>query len=132
MRKRPKSSNEIALNKSLNAQKLSSAINQGSDPTAKETEIVWGRQEAHLIEEMAGAGMESAPEETANEHHDAHTTGILTTTPKTSTVKRKKKQRLQTWDKMLKAFRYGDALDSVLSSVSYPTTFFEIILRALS
>jgi len=132
MRKRPKSSNEIAFNKTLNAQKSSSAINRGNDPTANETEIVWGRQEAHLIEEMAGAGMDSAPEEPAHDYPEAQITEIsttesMTTTPKTSTIKRKKKQRLQTWDKMLKSFRYGDALDSVLSSTVPPNTTFSLI-----
>ncbi|POV99323.1 hypothetical protein PSTT_13879 [Puccinia striiformis] len=124
MRKRPKSSNEIAVNKALKAQKSLAAATHGADPTENESEIVWGRQDANLIEEMAGAGLD---EETANEYPDAHTTEAMTTTPKTSTIQRKKKQRLQTWDKMLKAFRYGDALDSVLSSTVPPNTTFSLI-----
>ncbi|KAA1081196.1 hypothetical protein PGT21_031097 [Puccinia graminis f. sp. tritici] len=128
MRKRPKSSNEIAVNKAIKAQKLLAVASQGSDPAANETEIVWGRQDANLIEEMAGAGMDNAHEEAADEYPDVKTTeAMMTTTPKTSTIQRKKKQRLQTWDKMLKAFRYGDALDSVLSSTVPPNTTFSLI-----
>ncbi|OAV99121.1 hypothetical protein PTTG_02346 [Puccinia triticina 1-1 BBBD Race 1] len=132
MRKRPKSSNEIAANKATKAHKSLSTANKGTDPTANEAEVVWGKQDANLIEEMAGAGMDTVDEETAHGFPDARATGLLTaeamtTTPKTSTIQRKKKQRLQTWDKMLKAFRYGDALDSVLSSTVPPNTTFSLI-----
>lgn len=129
VRKRPKSSKGIATSKSTGVQKGLPAAPHVHTLTSNEAEVVWGRQEAHVMEEMAQAGMESAyendPHETLNSGLEPHE--VITTTPKTSTIKRKKKQKLQTWDKMLKAFRYGDALDSVLTPTVPPNTTFSLL-----
>lgn len=86
------------------------------------SEIVWGKQDAQLMEDMARVGMESAAEDVQRPDESTSRAGhpVAQTTvpiPDTTVMKRKRKQKLQVWDRMLKAFRYGDALDSVLTPV---------------
>lgn len=64
-------------------------------------------KQAREAEAMARAGAE---EDTTSEEDE--TTGAV------MVVKPKKKKKLKPWDRMLKSFRYGDALDAVLRSVS--------------
>lgn len=68
-------------------------------------------KEAKEAEAMARAGEE---DETTSEEEDEQ----AATPGKVMVVKPKKKKKLKLWDRMLKSFRYGDALDAVLRSVS--------------
>ncbi|KAI7952431.1 hypothetical protein MJO29_008062 [Puccinia striiformis f. sp. tritici] len=50
-------------------------------------QIVWGRQDANLREELVGAALDN---ETANRSPDTHPTEEMTTTPESSTIQRKR------------------------------------------
>lgn len=73
---------------------------------------IMGAKEAKEAEAMARADVEG---ETTSDEEDDEITGAE---GKVMVVKPKKKKKLKPWDRMLKSFRYGDALDAVLRSVS--------------
>ncbi|KAH9813390.1 WD40-repeat-containing domain protein [Melampsora americana] len=95
------------------------------------SETVWDQQDTHLMEEMARAGLDSSNEENPREALEGADPGqhVVQTTvpvPETTVTKRKRKQKLQVWDRMLKSFRYGDALDSVLTPATPPNITFAL------
>ncbi|KAG0139860.1 hypothetical protein CROQUDRAFT_100942 [Cronartium quercuum f. sp. fusiforme G11] len=112
--------------KKVDAQQLRAAKSSIGDVVTGGSETVWGRQDAHLMEEMARARHDSENED--GTHQEVQMTVPQTTVPEpdTTVIKRKRKQKLPVWDRMLKAFRYGDALDSVLTPSTSPNITFSL------
>ncbi|MBW0484842.1 hypothetical protein O181_024557 [Austropuccinia psidii MF-1] len=133
MRKRIKSSKN-PIKKSSNLKSLSSSNQLTNSSSTLGTEIIWSKQETLMMEEIALAGTLDNQDLHQSQLQPENSINLLsslphptTTTPQVEVLKQKRKQRLQTWDKMLKAFRYGDALDSVISPTIPPNITFSLI-----
>ncbi|KAI8449218.1 WD40-repeat-containing domain protein [Phakopsora pachyrhizi] len=128
MRKRSKPTQGLEAIKSNKKINHSSIKDFSMTSATAGNEVIWGRQDASIMEEMACAGLgECQDDEKLLDERNAEISNVQTSTTSTSIVKRKKKKKLQAWDQMLRAFRYGDALEAVFAPNIPPNITFQLI-----